>query len=334
LRLRFALSTLPGLPNTEAKEGFILRNFAVRERNQKVLMEYFTSLNRLEHTAERNNLYQRFVQEDMGQDLAFVQYHRDDAWYNFSPSSVNARRFYYGAEQGDLLVQGNAFQGKLGSLPAWLVEKQSLLPAKVQLDLLPLLWVAGQGLRLRLVVRILEDLPLDDYQVQLALQVDSLQGDQRVLVQWLMEHGAWHQRRAWRSGDSLVLDQFFALAQLPMSVLPQHLVLTAWMERGSAKEVLQVEHTKDLDWLGPLGLEALSALNWRLYPNPAQDWLVVEGTDGLEDWVWTAVDVLGRVWPLSPQAGRFELGQLPPGIYWLCAWRDGQLYWRRQWFKQ
>ena len=117
LRMRFALGTLPGVPNTAEREGFSLDNFWLGERRRRVLVEHFSNAFHPDMDSINQFVYSFLYNRLNGNDAILVQYQTrnengvDDPLFPSAAPDYAARRLFYGASEATAIVNGNIFQG-------------------------------------------------------------------------------------------------------------------------------------------------------------------------------------------------------------------------------
>jgi hypothetical protein len=319
--------------NTDAngREGFSFDNVYIGERGRSVLVEHFTNQNITGIAALENRLYQLIYSNLYGRDVTLLQYQtnigQSDFYYTQAQDEANARTLYYGISETakkvringldlvsftDSLVNVTRYQEYLDMQMLQTPSFKITIPAVPQVFQVATGASTGNAVAL-IEVEALKDMPFDEYRVHVVITEDSLRSTQR--------HNMMSVVRTMQTDISSFIDgtagtpfdrSFAAGDIVPVSINWEfqtntyrrgNLRINVFVQSEGGKEVYQVATSRDLTvFNGPVNVEELpmaegkEIIDFKLYPNPAQDYFNVEFNQPLEgEYDWQVVDMLGRV---------------------------------------
>lgn len=320
--------------NTDAngREGFAFDNVYVGERGRSVLVEHFSNQNIQGIATLENRLYQLIYSNLYGRDVTLLQFQTPlggaDSYYTQAEAEGNARMFTYGISTTakKIRINGQDFVSATDDLVNNIDNAQEYLDMqmlespsfKITIPTVPQIFQASTGASsgtaaVVVEVEALKDMPLDNYIVHAVITEDSLRSTQR--------HNMMSVARAMLADVAVVpggtsgtpfLQPFVTGDVVPVtlnwtfqtsSYRRTNLRMNVFIQNGATKEVYQVATSRDLTvFNGPVNVEELpmaegkEIIDFKLYPNPAQDYFVVEFNQPLEgEYDWQVVDMLGRV---------------------------------------
>jgi large repetitive protein len=320
--------------NTDAngREGFAFDNVYVGERGRSVLVEHFSNQNIPGIASLENRLYQLIYSNLYGRDVTLLQFQTPlggvDSYYSQAEAEGNARMLTYSisTDAKKIRINGQNFVSTTDDLVDNIDDAQEYLDMqmlespsfKITIPTVPQIFQASTGATtgtaaVVVEVEALKDMTFDNYIVHAVITEDSLRSTQRHYMKSVV--------RAMLADVAIVsggtsgtpfLQSFAAGDVVPVTLnwsfltsdyRRTNLRMNVFIQNGATKEVYQVATSRDLTvFNGPVNVEELpmaegkEIIDFKLYPNPAQDYFVIEFNQPLEgEYDWQVVDMLGRV---------------------------------------
>lgn len=319
--------------NTDAngREGFSFDNVYIGERGRSVLVEHFSNQNVTGIAALENRLYQLIYSNLYGRDVTLLQYQTNiggtDSYYSQAQAEGNARTFYYGISETVKKVRINGFDlvsftdslVNVTQYQEYLDMQMLQTPSfKITIPAVPQVFQVATGASTGNAVAVIEvealkDMPFDQYRVHVVITEDSLRSTQRHYMKSVVRSMQADISSVTAGTGGTPFDRSFAAGDIvPVSINWEfqtntyrraNLRINVFVQNQISKEVYQVATSRDLTvFNGPVNVEELpmaegkEIIDFKLYPNPAQDYFNVEFSQPLEgEYDWQVVDMLGRV---------------------------------------
>jgi hypothetical protein len=319
--------------NTDAngREGFAFDNVYIGERTRSVLVEHFTNQNIPGIAALENRLYQLIYSNLYGRDVTLLQYQTilggTDNYYSQAQAEADARTYYYGISQTakkvringqdlvsftDSLVDVNRYQEYLDMQMLQTPSFKITIPAVPQVFQVATGAATGTAVAV-IQVEALKDMPFDQYRVHVVITEDSLRSTQRHYMKSVVRTMQSDITSVTAGTAGTPFNRAFVTGDIvPVSINWEfqtnlyrraNLRINVFVQNEESKEVYQVATSRDLTvFNGPVNVEELpmaegkEIIDFKLYPNPAQDYFNIEFSQPLEgEYDWQVVDMLGRV---------------------------------------
>jgi hypothetical protein len=352
VKARHWMNDLAGKPNVRLRivygsdgtslsqnEGFAFDNIWIGEKKRRVLVEHFTS------SSGSNDLASNALVYDLmkGRKPAAVidlQYHLNlngsDPFYSVNPDDPNGRLFYYGVLQAPYSFIDGGEGGKFNFIGSNKpggndLDNRSLVDPLFELKFTHSL--SGQNLVIHGVLKATETIEKTIVSVQTAIVEPKVLAagwadTVRNVVRKLLPTAAGTTfNRAWSAGDSVTFDLSWNITNV---TYPDDMVIVMFAQNYSSREVYQVA-TND-NTAVPTGFDQpviAGSANYRLFPNPARDHVVIALDEPAQQESELAIiDLIGRtVFTRMIQQGEryfeLEVSGLPRGMYLVKTGQPG-----------
>jgi hypothetical protein len=326
VQIRIAFGGL-NTPNLSNKQGFMFDNVWVGERKRNVLVEHFASKNHTNMGVSTNHLNNLIFNQHNIHDIVLVEYHTDlgtpDDLYYESPSGNNSRRLYYGANNAEVVLDGNAWLGATLSLNSQKLDVEMLQDPDFTINGLNIF--INQSLNLASItaeIRAEKDMPNALYRLYPTFVEDSLSwltqlgfvNQMGVFRQFMPDASGIERPQAWAIGDTAFVQQTWAI---DITSLNKNNLEAVLFIQDSSKKILQAAQTRNLDIFTlpqfPVSIEYLDQaqavgreiFDLRLYPNPATTYTHLEFDAPLQqDYQFQIYDMQGKL---------LQQGNIPQG---------------------
>jgi hypothetical protein len=305
-------------PNLAGKEGFMFDNVWVGERRRNVLVEHFASQNHTNMGVSTYHLNNLIFNQQNVHDIVLIEYHTElqpDALFFDSQAGNSARRLYYGANNAEVAVDGNAWLGATLALNAQQLDNEMLQDPEFSINRLNLsINQQTNTATIRAEVRAEKNLPASmQYQIYPCFVEDSLSwltqlgfvNQMGVFRQFAPSASGLNHSRSWQIGDTIYVEQSWTI---DISTLNINRLEGIVFIQDSTKKVLQAAQTRNLNVLTlpqyPVSIEHLEQaqaqgreiFDLNLYPNPAVDFTTLAFDAPLtQDYQFEVYDVQGRL---------------------------------------
>ncbi len=362
IRFRLAFGSLSGV--TGEWDGFAFDNVWVGERTHNVLIEHFANVHHLNMNKVNTGLYDLILNPHNGLDVYFIQYHTDrlvaDEINLDNTGDHNSRRFYYGVENADGLIDGGAiYKGLTKNITQEMLDYSMLQdPVFVIDDIVLNIDVNANEVSVSTNVVAQKDLPLRKYAIRTVVVEDSLIRTTNdifakqllmhsVMRKMLPSHSGVQKTQAWTTGQSEPIQQLWSSVDFS-KYNKNHLSAAVFIQdddgstNGSTAsfEVYQVKTSRDINYLNTIGVqeqeeaETLKELfSAKVYPNPAMDEFTVGFSKALQhDYEWQLIDMRGvRLQHGAIHKGDEQLqvlsNNLPAGMYLINVYNKEESIW-------
>lgn len=358
IRFRIAFGSLSGV--TGEWDGFAFDNVWVGERTHNVLIEHFANVNHLNMNKINKGLYDLVLNPTNGLDVYFIQYHTDrtnpDAINLDNSGDHNSRRFYYGVENGEALVDGGEiYKGLTKNITQEMLDYSMLQDPVFQIDDLVLnIDVPANEISVSTNVRAQKNLPQLQYAIRTVIVEDSLirtTSDvfqkqlllHSVMRKMLPNHSGVLKNQGWTTGQTEPIQELWTgvdFSKYNKNYLSAAVFIQDNNGSSGAYEVYQTKTSRDINYLNVIAVEeteetdALKELfSAKVYPNPAMDEFTVGFSKALEhDYEWQLVDMRGvRLQTGNIQKGEDQLqvlsSDLPAGMYLINVYNKDESIW-------
>jgi len=274
VQFRFVLGT----DNSTLGEGFGFDNIQIGERNRLVLLEHFA--NPEENDFENTQSLIENISLENENDVTTIQYFTSFPKVNdiseFYAAGPSARSLYYSVSQVPYsIIDGGDRKFNYSStntLDGSDIKKRMLQNSVFYMDVKQ--GISGENLNISTTVKAIEDLQLADYSVRILVGEKSvLSGNfnyYNILRAMLPDPAGTLLERSWIAEDSVKL---FHSWVIPSEINADSLFVIAFVQNEETKEVYQAAYTSKFGVLTSdnESLENLSALDYIVYPNPANE---------------------------------------------------------------
>jgi len=330
LRLRIAFGAIGVV---QGLDGVAFDNIWIGNRSRNVLLEHFSNsgLNNFDYANQ--HVYNLMYRTPVIYDAVMLQYqtsfpNTNDRFNLFNIDDPSARVIKYGISQaGKALIDGRRFSATSNSQDLQMVdfEEDMLRSPKFDISIDTFVSYAGNTLEVAVTFTALEDLPLGDYDLHIAVLEDSLtyfsgEYTHSVMRKMLPAADGSRYSRAFAVGDQ---EHIRYTWNYPNDFDFNEASVVAFIqeETATSKEVFQATSSRDitiyLDSLGTSTFEAAQAAaapfqNLKLYPNPSSEFFNLQLAElPQQAHSWRVTDLQGRI---------FEEGSWEPGQESLQLW--------------
>lgn len=358
VRFRIAFGSLSGV--TGEWDGFGFDNVWVGERTHNVLIEHFANVNHLNMNKINKGLYDLVLNPHNGLDVYFIQYHTDRT----SPDPINldnsgdhnSRRFYYGVENGETLIDGGEiYKGLTKNITQEMLDYSMLQDPVFQIDDIVLnIDVPANEISVSTNVIAQQDLPQLQYAIRTVIVEDSLVRTtsdvfqkqlllHSVMRKMLPNHSGVLKNQGWTTGQMEPIQEIWTGVDF-VKHNKNHLSAAVFIQdnngNSGAYEVYQVKTSRDINYLNTIAVEETEEadvlkelFSAKVYPNPAMDEFTLGFSKALQqDYEWQLVDMRGvRLQHGAIQKGEEQLQilsyDLPAGMYLINVYNQDESIW-------
>ncbi|WCL80644.1 T9SS type A sorting domain-containing protein [Saprospira sp. CCB-QB6] len=347
LRIRIAFGAIGVV---QGLDGVAFDNVWIGNRSRNVLLEHFSNSGLSNFDYVNQHVYDLMYRTPVIYDAVMVQYqtsfpNANDRFNLLNVDDPSARVIKYGISQaGKALIDGERFSVTANSQDLQMVdfEEDMLQSPKFDINIDTFVSYAGNTLEVAVTFTALENMPLSDYDLHIAVLEDSLtyfsgEYTHSVMRKMLPAADGSRYSRAFAAGDQEHLRYTWTYPS-DFDFNEASVVVFIQEETAGSKEVFQAISSRDITiYLDSLGTstfaiaqaEAQPFQNLKLYPNPSSEFFNLQLTElPQKAHSWRVVDLQGRIF----EEGSWEAGQeklqlwardWPAGVYIFAIQGEG-----------